>query len=158
MRWYFLDDNNWNKLKTELLSWLGTPYMHMCGVKHRGVDCNQFIGASATIAGILNGYYYKIYAPDWYLHIDKEMILDYLEQHREKMKDGLDLIQLPKDVELMRGDVLCFAIYSKVVNHSAVMLDDNTFINSAVGRGVCIYEFNDYWKRHLKAVYRVMEE
>lgn len=158
MQWYFIDDEKWNKVKTELLSWVGTPYMHMCGVKYRGTDCNQFIGASLTIVGILNGYEYQHYSIDWYKHTKEEIIINYLEKHREKLADGLDIVRLSPDVPLMRGDFLGFSIFSNVVNHAGILLDDGTFINSAVYRGVTIFEFNNYWKKHLKVVYRLMEE
>lgn len=161
-RWYFLDDEKWEKAKAEILSWLGTPYMHMAGVKGRGADCNQFIGTALTIMGLLEyGYSYDYYSNDWYEHTDREIILEYVRKHRESLRDELDYLEMEytPELELMRGDYLGFSIFTdfNVVNHSGIYLGDGTFINSAERRGVIIYPLDGYWKRHLKKVIRVFE-
>jgi cell wall-associated NlpC family hydrolase len=159
MRWLFMDDKIWNRYKAELLSWIGTPYRHMCGVKGRGVDCSKFIGVSLINVGLLNGFDHEYYPPDWFLHIDKELILDYVERNRKFLKDGIDFVALTAEEKKMRGDYLGFAYNSPkgLVNHVGIMLDDGTFIHSAIGRGVCISQFTDFWQRHLKIILRVVE-
>jgi|YNPMSStandDraft_2_1061718.scaffolds.fasta_scaffold02571_5 cell wall-associated NlpC family hydrolase len=159
MRWLFLNDEIWNKVKEELLSWLNTPYKHMCGVKSRGVDCNQFVAVALTNAGVMDGFEYDYYSTDWFLHLDNELILDYVRRNKIFLKENIDLVELPPTEEVMRGDYLGFSYNSPkgLVNHVGVMLDDNTFIHSCIGRGVCLSEFNDFWKRHLKIIIRAIE-
>lgn len=161
-RWHFLDDEKWAKVEAELKSWLNTPYLHMHGIKGRGTDCNQFIGAVLTITGIMEyGYKFEYYSADWYEHTERQIIMEYVKMHRQNLKDELDYLEMDytEDLELMRGDYLGFSIFSTkdIINHSGIYLGDGTFINSAPNRGVCIYELNDYWKRHLKKVIRVFE-
>jgi cell wall-associated NlpC family hydrolase len=158
MRYFFDNDEEWAKFKSELLSWIGTPYRHLWGAKGRGTDCNQFVGNALTQAGILDGYKFDIYSPEWYIHLDKEIIYDYIMYNKRFLKSGLDFIELEPD-NLYRGDYLLFAYHSPkgLMNHVGVYLDNNEFIHSAPERGVIVSELNYHWKKHLKKVLRLVE-
>lgn len=159
MKPFFEDDEVWNKAKEELLTWLGTPYLHGYGVKHRGTDCNQFIGHFLMDIGVLKKIETEYYSPQWYLHTDREIILEYLKQHEKHIVDWAKIFEIDfKNEELMRGDYLGFSIGSNkgLVNHSGLLLDDNTFIASQEDRGVAIYDMSKHWLKLLKRVYRVM--
>jgi len=159
MLFYFENDENWKKAKEELLSWVGTPYKHMGRVKGRGVDCNMFIGQSLVNLGILTDLNYEYYPKDWWEHTDDQIILFYIEKHRKLLKEGFDFYQVnfPNE-KLLRGDYLGFAVLNSkgIVNHSGILLDNNTFIHASIGKGVRIDELNDYWLKHLKIVFRLI--
>lgn len=160
IQFYFENQQNWQKVKEELLSWLGTPYKHMTCVKGRGVDCNLFIGGCLKNLGILKDLNYDYYPTDWFLHNKEEIILEYVKKHRQLLNENFDFIEINFPQEnLIYGDYLGFSILNpnNTVNHSGILLDNNTFIHASINRGVIIEEFTDYWKRHLKKVFRLIQ-
>jgi cell wall-associated NlpC family hydrolase len=107
----------------------------------------------------MDGFEYEYYPTDWFLHMDKELILDYARSTKKFLRENIDFVELPPNTELMRGDYLGFAYNSPkgFVNHVGIMLDDKTFIHAAIGRGVCVSLYNDFWHRHLKIILRAIE-
>lgn len=157
--WAFNDNELWEKVKNELLSWVNTPYLHMQAVKGRGADCNQFIGASLTIAGILNGVIYKYYPPDWSEHSSEQLILQYIELNRFNLNEDYDFIIFDylSGETLKRGDMLCFSLINSkgLINHVGIYLGDNEFIH--MGHVCEVIELNDYYKRHLLKIVRLFK-
>ena len=161
MVYYFENKENWKRAKEELLSWIQTPYKHMGTVKGRGVDCNMFIGKTLVNLGILKDLNYDYYPKDWWLHTDKQIILDYVEKHRKLLKNGFDFQEIDFNKEnLLEGDYLGFSLSNKkgIINHSGIYLGNDEFIHSTPKRGVCIEKLTNYWKRHLKLVIRLVKE
>jgi len=154
----------WKEFENELLSWVGTPYKHLWKHKGRGVDCNMFIGSVLVTCGYLKDLNYDYYPKDWWLHTDKQLILDYIEKHRNLLKEGYDFkviwLKNKEDFTLLRGDYLGFSINNKrkIVNHSGIYLGDMKFIHSHYKKGVCIENLNGYWYRHLQIVVRLIEK
>ncbi len=65
---------------TEARTWIGTPYQHKSCVKGVGVDCGALLHA-------VYGQYRQLkpfptsYAPDWTLHSDNEIYLDFIREY-----------------------------------------------------------------------------
>jgi cell wall-associated NlpC family hydrolase len=68
---------NEDEIIRDALSWEGTPYVSGAGVKGVGVDCGYFLRR------VYEPYYGPFpptprYAPDWALHSDQELYLDFI--------------------------------------------------------------------------------
>jgi len=159
----FSNIEEWEKFRRELLSWKGTPYKHLSRVKGRGVDCNMFIGSVLVECGYLKELNYDYYPKDWWLHTNKQLILDYVEKHRALLRENYDFKMIwlkdKENLKLLEGDYLGFSLLNKkgIINHSGIYLGNNEFIHAAPKRGVCIEKLNDYWKRHLKLIIRLIK-
>jgi cell wall-associated NlpC family hydrolase len=93
---------NWRDLVlAEARTWLHTPYQHKGRVKGVGVDCggyiyqvyNQFIGPFKPFP--------TDYAPDWALHQDNEIYLDfimpYVEEVSAPVRAGIAIFQVGRN-------------------------------------------------------------
>jgi cell wall-associated NlpC family hydrolase len=165
MKPYFEDAKNWEKAKTVLDSWMGTPYRHLWMQKGRGADCALFIGAWLQELGIVKEVLHDFYPPNWFLHTDLEIIKNVFSKNiATQMVDNFDLQLIPADaigegVQLFRGDMPTFCTVPKrgITNHAGIMLDGGgSFIHSAVNRGVSQMHWGNYWRRCLTSVYRVV--
>ncbi len=156
----FKIDKEWEKFKKILLSWIGTPYRHMTGVKGRGADCNLFIGNCLIEAGYMKALNYDYYPKDWWIHSKRELILDYIEKHRKLLFPEYDLKRIYDLDNLQRGDYLGFSYGSKfgIVNHSGIYLGNNHFIHAHSKKGVCIEEMTNSWKNRLKIIFRLFKK
>jgi len=158
VRYLFHDENEWKKFKNELLEWVGTPYRHMWNVKGRGADCAQFIGVALINAGIMDYYEFEYYSIDWFLHTEREILIEHIYKNRKYLRDGLDFLELPPNSDIFRGDYLVFSIKSPkgLGNHSAIAFGDGLMIHATPVRGVTITRV-DSLKRGLKAIFRIIE-
>jgi len=72
--------SNWRQsVVDECKTWLGTPYVHKGRVRGVGVDCGGLLyEVYGRFFGPLKPYP-KDYPPDWTLHKENEIYLDFLE-------------------------------------------------------------------------------
>lgn len=162
----FENNEQWAVFKEELLSWMGTPYRHLQGAKHYGADCTLFIANAMVNIGLMKKLEYEYYPRDWHQHTQQEFVLEGLYRHtfKDNMKAGTDVIQLPVDVDLQRGDLLHFATTPQnISNHCSVVLDEfdgrcHMTIHSIERRGVSRFPLGRTWKRKMRGVFRFVEK
>jgi len=156
--YYFADDEKWKRYERILLSWLGTPYKHMCHVKKRGVDCALLLGASLLELGVLKELSYSYYPRDWALHMKKELVLNYFQKHWKLLKDGVEAKELSDLDNFYRGDVLVYALTKlDVSNHVGIYLGDEKQITVLYRTGVIIRPIR-FWRRRLRHVFRLYKK
>ena len=93
----------------EAATWAETPFHHQGRVKGAGVDCAQlvlavFCDALRLVPPIEPGYY----APDWFLHQDRERILEWVERYWTR-------VEAPA-----LGDLALFR-YGRTLSHSGIV-------------------------------------
>lgn len=104
----------------EALTWEGTPYQHKGRIKGVGVDCGGLV--YQVYEPHLGPFppFPKDYAPDWGLHRDNEMYLDFIMpfvvEVDKPVRGGLTMVRI--------GRNFC---------HAAICIGDNQFLH-AYGR------------------------
>jgi hypothetical protein len=116
-----LRDGSWrNRLVAEALEWKFTPYQHMGRKKGVGVDCggilyevfNPWLGPFAP--------YPETYAPDWALHKENEIYLDFLKPY---------VVQVPRPV---LAGISVFQ-FGRNFSHAAIIVGQDKYLH-AYGR------------------------
>lgn len=102
----------------EALTWEGTPYHNRARIKGVGVDCAQFPAAVYEAVGLVP-HLDPEYSPQWYLHRDEELYLQWVKPHAREI--GRD--------ELGPGD---FAIwkYGRTYSHGAIVIEPPVVIHA----------------------------
>lgn len=163
MKPLFESNENWERMKSIIDSWLGTPYRHLAMVKGGGADCTLFIGACWKEYGILNYVSHEYYPKEWHIHTKQELILDSFDEHwHNHTNPGFTFHEFRKDLPIMRGDVLAFSTTSQhVTNHASIYLGyvDHKDVMCHVinGRPVSYFPFGHFWKDKMVSFFRVME-
>jgi len=161
---YFSKEENWERFKAILLSWIGTPYRHLAMVKGRGADCIMFVGGVWKEFGVFSKdlmplleIEYSYYSPDWYKHETDERILNGIIAHFKKFATNkVRAPQYKPDVPLYRGDLLIFSTNRKgISNHAGIYLGDKKMIHASCSRGVSIFGLSDTWKKRMKTFFRL---
>lgn len=161
----FLDDTIWVKFFEAMESWKGTPYRHFTMVKNRGVDCTAFIGALFFEIGVLNSIERIYYPKDWPVHSKEEFVRDGISYHMEhNTKPGFSFIVFKKEeiedinsIELIRGDILTFALASEVSHHAGINIGEGRMFHVMAPKGVSKLRYGQ-WKDKLTTIYRIMIE
>lgn len=78
-----------SKIVEEAISWLRTPWHHEARVKGAGVDCAQFLIAVYSAVGLVEPFETHQYSPDWHLHRDEPLFLQYLRQYAVEVQEPL---------------------------------------------------------------------
>lgn len=76
------------KLISEAITWLGTPYAHRQATKGAGADCGLFPLAVYRSLGLLNDTKMPDYSAQWFLHQDRELYLETVEALGARNVDG----------------------------------------------------------------------
>ena len=154
---YFESDINYKRLEGVINSWIGTPYKHLTVVKGRGADCALFIGGILKDIGIINKIIFDYYPHDWFIHTDKEYVLDgIMEYVKNQARSNIKLEIYTPEVKLYRGDILGFNINSKVVNHAAYYMEGNFLIHSLNRVGVHKVTTPEFFISRLTNIFRLM--
>lgn len=95
----------------EALTWEGTPYHHGARQKGVGVDC-AMLPAAVYEACELAPRLDPEYSPQWYLHRDEELYLQYILPHAVEITFE----------ELGPGDLIVWK-FGRTYSHSAIVLD-----------------------------------
>jgi cell wall-associated NlpC family hydrolase len=159
MRPLFATPEQQERFLKEVQSWEGTPYRRMAVAKGRGCDCSLLLGGVLKDLGILTQVKYNPYGETWHIHSKKELIIEGLLEHADNyMVDGYAIKEMPKDVELMIGDIMLFWTTMKMTaSHAAFYVGEWGLFNCIQQVGACYIDYRRPWPRALKSVYRVME-
>lgn len=120
MNWYFDNAEAIARLKTELDSWIGTPFRHGCGVKQCGTDCIHFVWRSIQSA-IPDHPPVVIpeYSKQWHLHRSEELLLNGV---RDQFR-GEELEQLEPGRD---GDLYLFQ-FGRTTSHAGILLSGKIY-------------------------------
>ncbi len=93
----------------EAMTWIGTPFANRARIKGVGVDCaNLLVAAFASVERVT----VPAYPPDWFLHSDREYLLDVIRP-----------LCVPIDDPTI-GDIAVFQ-FGRAVSHAGIIVDDN---------------------------------
>lgn len=113
-----LADDSWRQyVIDEGRTWKGTPYQHKGRIKCVGADCG---GVVYEVYNPLLGPFKpfpKHYPPDWALHKENEIYLDFIEPY---------VVEVPKAVP---GGLAMFKV-GRNFSHAAICTEKNTFIHA----------------------------
>jgi NlpC/P60 family putative phage cell wall peptidase len=135
-----------DKIITEALTWLNTPYHHLARVKGVGVDCAQLVaGIADNIKLQEERINIDTYSVEWHLHSREERMCQIIESF------GCIRIDL-SDRE--PGDILTFK-FGRVNSHMGVMINNTQFIHARMDiEKVVINELSGDWIKRLDRVYK----
>jgi len=159
MKKYFEDDTNYKRFEGVINSWIDTPYRHLTVVKGRGADCALFIGGILRDIGIIKKVVFDYYPKNWFIHTDKEYVLDGLMEHvKNQARSNIELERYTPEVKLYRGDILGFNIKSNATNHVAYYMEGSSIIHSLERIGVHKIMMPEFFKDRLTNIFRLMEK
>ena len=69
----------------EALSWVGTPFHHCADVKGAGVDCAMLLVRVYVDLGIVPPFDPRPYAPQWFLHHERPIYLEFLARYARQI-------------------------------------------------------------------------
>lgn len=75
-----------DRIVSEALGWLGTPYHHEADVKGAGVDCAMLLVRVFHAAGLIPAIDPRPYPADWMLHRDEERYLGWVSQYGDQVE------------------------------------------------------------------------
>ena len=125
------------RLRTEALSWVGTPFHHDQSLKGVGVDCARLIIEVYAAAGLLESYRPEYYPPDWFLHQDRERYLEELDRHGFR--------RLHKGEVVNVGDIFGYRL-GRCVAQGGIFIGDSIVVMAIYGKRV---EAIDPWQKPL---------
>ena len=163
MRPYFCDNESWRQFKEEALSWEGTPYRHYQAAKKYGADCTMFIGAVYVAVGILKKISYEYYSRDWHLNTDNPVVENAIQENFNLNVSDPKLSFkkiLCDNNDWVRGDIaLIHTVKASLANHASILWEDNdTMLHCINHHGVCMTQYNKWWKRHTRYKIRLFIE
>lgn len=115
----------------EARTWLRTPWHHAARVKGAGVDCAQLLIGVYAAAGAIAAFDPPPYGRDWFLHDDRELLLELLEPYVVSVDAG----------EVLPGDLALFR-FGRCVAHAAIVVAWPEIIHVTREHG-CILESAD---------------
>lgn len=125
-------------------SWIGTPYHHQESLKHVGCDC----------LGLVRGVFEELsqkktapirpYTKDWAEQNKQETLIEAANEHL------LNVALQERQV----GDVLIFRFRKwMIAKHTAILTAPDKMVHAIEGAKVEEVHFNNWWQRHLAAVF-----
>ena len=139
---FFDSEANIETLQKECDSWLGTPYKHWTGVKHRGADCIHFAVRVSESTGANNGKQIIVpkYNRDWHIHRGEELLRLGLEHEFNvyRLFTPSSICDFDFNHDLRDGDLLLFQ-YGRHAAHIGIHIKGRVY-QSIINLGV---EFRD---------------
>lgn len=121
----------------EAVSWTGTRFHDVCGVKGAGVDCAHLIIRVFAAVGLIEDFSPQ-YKPQWFQHRDEPRFLQAL------IERGAHRIEPEKSLP---GDVLMYT-FGRHAAHGAIVVDANTIIHAYKPAGnVCLGSRREFFDR-----------
>ena len=120
------------RVRSEALTWLGTPYHHQGRVKGVGVDCGQILIAIYEKTGILPigecepGYY----PADWALHNSEEKYLAWVQKYCDPVS------------EAQVGDIVLFQ-FGRCISHAGIVIEWPIILHSFIQLGVILSSIHE---------------
>lgn len=103
----------------EALSWIGTPFHDMAGVKGVGTDCLHLILKTYVAVGLVKDFNPQ-YKPQWFQHRDEPLFLLGLQENGAR--------KIAPDVTLP-GDILMYK-FGRHAAHGGIVIDANTIVHA----------------------------
>lgn len=152
----FKNEMLYEKLKEEAFTWIGTPYGHFKKERGIGADCALFINEIFVTLKIIRPIEYDYHDRFWFTFRTREIILEQINtSFKQALYQGFSLEEKTSDCK--RGDLLTFAMRSKLTNHIALYLEGDQIIHSLQRCGVCIHGFTDEYKSNQTHCYRIVQ-
>jgi len=152
----YFDGEATENLMVEIESWLGVKYRHL-GVNRAGVDCAYFCGNIYRNLGIITQLEKIYYAPDWYLHGSREILVENVQRHFEKfIAPGLTVRFEPCGSGHIPGDMILYRLYSDNVpyHHTAVVIAPGKIAHALERTGVHVSDLRQ-WRNKTQKIVRV---
>jgi NlpC/P60 family putative phage cell wall peptidase len=142
------------RVVTEALTWLGTPYRHQASLKGVGCDCLGLVrGVWRTIYGA-EPELAPAYTPDWAEARGEETLADAASRHM--MAIAIDAAEA--------GDVLLFRWRANLpAKHAAIVVSGSLsdaaprFIHAHQGAAVAMATLSPWWRRRIAFAFRFPE-
>lgn len=80
-----MDSSSRDRILTEALSWIGTPWHHQGRIKGVGVDCAMFLCEVYERAGLVPHIDPRPYSQDWHFHRSEEKFLSWVTDYGEEI-------------------------------------------------------------------------
>jgi cell wall-associated NlpC family hydrolase len=109
---------------TEALSWVGTPYRQLGATKGVAVDCSMLLCRVVIDAGIVEEFDPRPYPPAWFIHRDDERYLEWLATMAAPVEAGKP------------GDVIAFR-FGRAYAHSGLIISDTQLVHAFAQEGRC---------------------
>src|SRR5581483_5070526 len=103
----------------EVLSWVGTPFHDVAGIKGVGCDCAHLLIRTFAAVGLIEDCDPQ-YKPQWFQHRDEPRFLQALVEH------GAHQIE---PAAALPGDVLMYR-FGRHAAHGAIVVDANTIVHA----------------------------
>lgn len=94
-------------------TWIGTPFHHVAGIKHVGVDCAHFLARVFEEAGLIEPIEIENYSPQWFLNRYEEKFISYVLKC-----GGVEI----SEQEAQRGDVVLYRL-GHCFAHGGIIVD-----------------------------------
>jgi len=131
------------KICTEALTWLKTPYRDHQRCKHAGVDCVNLLAGICEHIGLTDKVVLPYYSPQWHLNRSEEVLLQTLTD--------FGCIEKPL-VDMQPADILVFH-FGLACSHCAVLMPQNMIIHAVIDREVVMHRLLGVWHNALKHCY-----
>lgn len=105
------------KVVEEVLSWLGTPYVHTGRIKGVGVDCAQLLIAVYDAAGVIEAFDPGHYTHDWYMNRSEELYLGHLMRYAVRTDDP------------QPGDIASYN-FGRCVSHAGIIVEPGYLVHA----------------------------
>lgn len=111
-------------------SWLGTPWVHMAGIKRQAVDCAHFLLRVFAEAGVIEHFDPPPYPRSWFVHQSEERFLGWVVEHFHCVERPMEQAQ--------PGDVILYRI-GRCYAHGALLVEPKLVIHAFAKNGQVIY-------------------
>lgn len=104
----------------EALSWIGTPFHDMAGIKGVGTDCLHLILRTFATCGIVEDFN-PLYSPQWFQHQEDPLFIAGLQARGALKVVSVDKIR-PADIMMYK--------YGRHAAHGGIVVDANTIVHA----------------------------
>jgi cell wall-associated NlpC family hydrolase len=110
------------KIVSEALTWVSTPYHHAARVKGGGTDCAMILIEVYSAVGLIENFEPKYYPMDWALHRGEERYLENVLKYAEET-------DTPKI-----GDIIVYK-FGRCISHAGIYIGDGHIVHAWMRSG-----------------------
>jgi len=154
---FFLNIEHVGRLRSEALSWVGTPYLEACGARARPGICADCTWIAQPLQRV--GAIGAVDWPERYVsHGGGPRMLELLQEVLARVPRLERIWRRPLEPlpPLLPGDVLLYSTGIRL-HHLGLFVGDNTLLHSWYGR-VDIANVEDQREKLLRSIYRAMSQ